>query len=114
MVRVKGNNGRYIPTSEEKREENLSVRLKRRNKERLDHIANERGLSRADLIEQWIENGCDKYESELNFSNLENIKLQVLDDFKIKQRIGEQSSKYKQAQYLLNLFIKELTMQDME
>ena len=114
MVRVKGNNGRYIPNSEEKREENLSVRLKRSNKERLDHIANERGLSRADLIEQWIENGCISNESELDFSDLENIKLQVLDDFKIKQRIGEQSAKYKQAHYLLNLFLKKITMQDMD
>lgn len=104
MTRRRGNNGRYVESSLGSRDLTKSFRITAAHAEKLDQITKDRGLSLADLIEPWVENGCPVSACP----DLHSLKKQILRKFQNIEKVGVQSSAYKKAEMVIDLLIDAL------
>jgi hypothetical protein len=122
--RQRSQGGKFVQKSDEMRKVR-SVRLTDTAWNELGRIANERDITRADLIEELIKKGLaerleDKVESpkqlELPFgvspklerADLEEKRDHVLRDLMRNSKVGTSSSLYKKTRKALDAFIKTL------
>lgn len=88
-----------------------SIRLTDATWNTLGEVANSRGITRADLIEEIVSSGNfggllieTKLDLKLDKDTLESLSEKSLS----KLKIGSQSSSYKSAKKVISLFIKDI------
>ena len=104
MARKRGDNGRYLGSSSGCRDVTKSFRVTAANAEKLKQLMEERELTLADLIEEWIE----KDDSDLGVSDVARLKRKAIKAFCCLEKVGEQSQRCKNFKKVLNTFTKEI------
>lgn len=98
--------GKFAAKSNENRQVR-SIRLTDPAWDKLGQLASERGITRADLLEQWMIDGLPVHsqnDSCKNFHNLPDVKI-LEELFLSSLKVGKQSPIYKSAVKVLKDFI---------
>lgn len=98
--------GKFVAKSNENRQVR-SIRLTDSAWDKLGQLARERGITRADLLEEWMIDDLpihSQNDSCKNFHNLPDLK-QMEESFLSSLKVGKQSPTYKIAVKLLKHFI---------
>ncbi|NEO24882.1 hypothetical protein [Moorena sp. SIO4A5] len=112
MTKNRGKDGRFVKGASGGRDSNFTFRVTLDNKQRLMEIANNRGLSCADLLSEWISSGCPTVQ-EVSFRKLKQKLVNVfISRFANKRRVGEQSLVCKDARKSLLMAIKEVLSEE--
>lgn len=97
--------GKFLPKSEEMRKVR-SIRLTDSTWEKLGDLANERSITRADLLEEWMFDGITAEQDNLSKESADLLDLtEIRDLFLSSLKVGSQSPKYKNAVKCLKEFI---------
>lgn len=101
--------GRFVSVSSQHRVQTMSFRATAYHSQVIKDVANSRGMTVADLIAEWADNGCPTSQSDsLDSIDLGHLKSKVLEDLQLTEKIGLQSSLYKKIKKAFDLFERQI------